>query len=50
VIGNGDFEYNGDNIQATNAGINQPRGLGIDTLGNIYVADTLHSRVRKVYA
>jgi sugar lactone lactonase YvrE len=49
VIGNGDFEYNGDNIQATSAGINQPRGLGIDTLGNIYVADTLHSRVRKVY-
>lgn len=50
VIGNGDFEYNGDNIQATSAGLNQPRGLGIDTLGNIYVADTLHSRVRKVYA
>lgn len=50
VIGNGDFEYNGDNIQATSAGINQPRGLAIDTLGNIYVTDTLHSRVRKVYA
>ncbi len=50
VIGNGDFEYTGDNIQATSAGLNQPRGLGIDTLGNIYVADTLHSRVRKVYA
>jgi hypothetical protein len=50
IIGNGDFEYNGDNIQATSAGLNQPRGLGIDTLGNIYVADTLHYRVRKVYA
>lgn len=50
VIGNGDFEYTGDNIPATSAGLNQPRGLGIDTLGNIYVADTLHSRVRKVYA
>jgi len=50
VIGNGDFEYNGDNVQATSAGLNQPRGLGIDTLGNIYVADSLNLRVRKVYA
>jgi hypothetical protein len=50
VIGNGSFEYNGDNIQATSAGLNQPRGLGIDTLGNIYVADSLNLRVRKVYA
>jgi hypothetical protein len=32
----------------TNAMFNSPQGLAVDTFGNIYVADTLNIRIRKI--
>ena len=48
VAGNGTTGYNGDGIAATSAEMNVPRGVVVDSSGNIYIADTLNHRVRKV--
>ena len=48
VAGNGIAGYNGDGIVATNAEINNPSGVIIDTAGNIYIADLQNQRIRMV--
>lgn len=48
VAGTGTAGYNGDSIQALTAQLNQPRGLGLDAAGNVYIGDTGNGRVRKV--
>lgn len=40
--------YNGDGILATTATLNLPRGVAVDPTGNVYIADSLNHRVRKV--
>ena len=40
--------YNGDNIQATTALLNSPWGIGFDSKGNLYIADSGNNRVRRV--
>ena len=40
--------YNGDNILANTAELNAPQDVAVDTAGNIYIADTLNYRIRKV--
>lgn len=40
--------YSGDNGPATSAQLNSPSALVVDTSGNIYIADWLNSRIRKV--
>ena len=40
--------YAGDDGSATAARLNQPRGVAVDMGGNLYIADTDNSRVRKV--
>jgi sugar lactone lactonase YvrE len=40
--------YNGDNILATSAELNDPYGIAIDLSGNIYIADWGNNRVRKI--
>ncbi|MEI6403488.1 MAG: hypothetical protein WCP59_15020, partial [Actinomycetota bacterium] len=40
----------GDTSPATSSLLKSPRGLAIDTAGNIYIADTNNHRVRKVTA
>jgi len=47
-VGNGYFDFSGDGGQATMAGINAPQGLTLDASGNLYIADSGNSRVRKV--
>ncbi len=47
VAGNGARAYFGENIEATAAGLGGPNGLGVDSAGNIYIADN-GSRIRKV--
>lgn len=42
--------YNGDSIPASTAMLFQPRGIAVDTLGNIYIADYFNNRVRKITA
>jgi RHS repeat-associated protein len=48
VAGIGTKGYSGDHGPAVDAEINQPRGITIDTEGNIYIADWHNRLVRKV--
>ncbi len=49
VAGNGSVGFSGDGGPATAATLN-PQGIGIDTIGNIYIADFYNYRIRKVNA
>ncbi len=40
--------YSGDNGQATAATLYDPRGIALDSAGNIYIADQGNNRIRKV--
>ncbi len=40
--------YSGDGAAATAAELNTPRGMALDGLGNLYIADANNHRVRKV--
>jgi len=48
VAGNGDFSFGGDGGPATSAQLASPRGVGVDSAGNLYIADYDNYRVRKV--
>ena len=50
IAGNGTSGYSGDGGQATNAELNDPNGVFMDALGNLYIADAANNRVRKVDA
>jgi sugar lactone lactonase YvrE len=47
VAGDGKEAYNGDAIQATQAGTD-PYGVAVDSSGNLYIADTGNQRIRMV--
>ena len=48
VAGNGIAGYSGDTGIATAAELNDPEGLGVDSSGNIYIADQGNNVVRKL--
>jgi sugar lactone lactonase YvrE len=48
VAGNGTPGYNGDNIPATSAELSSPYSIAVDGAGNLYIADSLNVRIRKV--
>ena len=48
IAGTGDGSYGGDGGQATSAMLYGPKGVTLDTTGDIYIADTLNNRIRKV--
>ena len=50
VAGTGEKGFSGDGALATAAKLNTPRGVITDGDGNIYIADSLNQRVRKVDA
>lgn len=50
VAGSGSGGYGGDNGPATKAWISIPFGVALDSFGNVYIADTYNSRIRKVNA
>jgi streptogramin lyase len=50
VAGNGDANFYGDGSAATNAALNGPTGVAVDSAGNLFIADNLNNRIRKVAA
>ncbi|HEV8525199.1 MAG TPA: hypothetical protein VGQ71_11920 [Terriglobales bacterium] len=52
VAGNGPVAYSGEGFngdgKALLSSLNSPAGLAVDTAGNLYIADTLNDRIRKV--
>jgi len=48
IAGNGTSGYNEDGATGTSAQLNAPRGVSVDSVGNIYIADTFNNRIRKV--
>jgi NHL repeat len=48
VAGNGKFGYSGDGGSATKAELAGPTGVSVDTTGDLFISDTLNSRIREV--
>ena len=48
IAGNGFLGYAGDNGPAVSASLNSPRGVVVDSSGNLYIADTGNNRIRTV--
>jgi sugar lactone lactonase YvrE len=48
IAGNGSAGFGGDNGPASAAQLNTPFGLAVDAAGNLFIADTLNHRIRKV--
>lgn len=50
VAGTGVAGYNGDNLQATQAELNNPTGIAVDAAGNLFIADSANNLIREVNA
>ena len=48
VAGNGSEGYSGDGGPATSAQLYDPRGVAVDAAGNLYIADDVNQRIRRV--
>ncbi len=48
VCGTSSSGFSGDGGAATAATLNQPCGIACDTSGNLYIADMLNNRIRKI--
>ena len=48
VAGTGSAGFSGDGGPAASAQLNSPKGVAVDSSGNIFIADSLNSRIRVV--
>jgi len=48
--GTGNPGFSGDNGQAASAQLDAPSGVFVDSIGNVYIADTGNHRIRKIAA
>jgi sugar lactone lactonase YvrE len=48
VVGGNVQSYSGDGGAATSAGLALPRGITIDSAGNLYIADSANHRIRRI--
>src|ERR1700722_15870912 len=50
IAGIGTGGYSGDGFAATSAELNEATSVAIDKVGNIYIADAVNNRIRRVDA
>ncbi len=50
VAGTGQPGYSGDGGPAVSASLEGPKGVAVDARGNLFIADTLNARIRRVAA
>jgi len=48
VAGSGNIGFSGDGGPATSATLDGPSGVAVDSAGNLFIADSLNHRIRKV--
>jgi len=48
IAGNGNPGFSGDGASALQASLWYPKGVAVDSAGNVYIADTFNQRIRKV--
>ncbi len=48
IGGTGSFGFAGDGNPATDALLNAPQGVFVNTLGDVFIADELNNRIRKI--
>lgn len=48
IAGTGSPTLEGDGGPASDAALNSPRGITVDSLGNVYIADHANARIRRV--
>src|ERR1700687_3112763 len=48
IAGNGSQGYSGDGGTGTGAHLNSSLGVSVDSVGNLYIADSLNNRIRRV--
>ena len=46
IAGNGDADFSGDGELATEASLNDPFGVAVDSKGNVYIVDSNNQRIR----
>ena len=47
VAGTGEADFSGDGGKATEAGLDNPTSIFVDSLGNLFIADTKNHRIRR---
>jgi hypothetical protein len=50
VAGTGGTVYNGDNMRATSAVVNNPAGVFLDSRGHVFISENFQNRIRRVDA
>ena len=48
IAGTGEFGFSGDGGPAVEAELRSPRGVAVDSVGNVYIADASNNGIRKV--
>jgi uncharacterized protein (TIGR03437 family) len=48
LAGNGNIGFSGDNGPGTDASLNEPSGIALDSNGYLYICDTINGRIRKL--